>query len=194
MKSFLMLFILSFILLSCKSTLKEHINSSTNLVLSNDWYLSGPTIETEDKINNFRKKNGVVQVTANNLPTGEIELNVMITPSSSNDGPTTKLNNNSTFLQLTYKSSHLIKLQAREGNKSGTGCIHGGSHPRVDLQASPEKFTTVNIPWTDFRLDGKSDGKLLDINNLCKFNFVNYNPVAKATLEITSVKIEGFKL
>ena len=189
-----MLFLLLSILLGCKPISKVNINGDTNLVLSNDWYLSGPTIETEDRINNFRKNNGVIQVTANNLPVGEIELNVMITPSTSNDGPATRLNDDSTFLQVTYKSSHLIKLQAREGNKSDTGCIHGGSHPIVDLQASPEKFTTVNIPWTDFRLDGKPDGKLLDINNLCKFNFVNYNPVAKATLEITSVKIEGFRL
>ncbi len=193
-KLFVVLFFVSAIFLGCKPISKEQLNSATNLVLSNDWYISGPTIETEGEINNFRKSNGVIQVTTNNLPVGEIELNVMITPSSSNDGPATRLNNNSTFLQVTYKSSHLIKLQAREGDKSGSGCIHGGSHPRVDLQASPDKFATINIPWKNFRLDGKPDGKLLDINNLCKLNFVNYNPVAKSTLEISSVKIEGFKL
>jgi hypothetical protein len=113
------------------------------------------------------------------------------TPPESNDGPPTNLTNNSGFVRITYKSSHLIKLQAREGNDTGTGCRHGGSHPRIDLQPSPHSFITVHIPWTDFKQDGKADGKKLNIHNLCKFNFVNYSPVSGARLKITAVQIEN---
>lgn len=111
---------------------------------------------------------------------GEIELNVLITPSNSNDGTPVNLPDASRFVRITYKSSHLIKLQAREGNEEGTGCVHGGSHPRIDLAPSPNQFRTIKIPWTAFRQDGLPNGKLLNIHNLCKFNFVNYNPVSGA--------------
>lgn len=164
--------------------------SILNLVKNPTWYIAGPAVENQETINTFRLKNGVVKVTANNNPKGEIELNVMITPSDSNDGKPTNVSK-SKFVSITYKSSHLIKLQAREGNENGTGCLHGGSHPRVDLKPSPKKFITVKIPWTNFRQDGLSNGRLLNIHNLCKFNFVNYNPVAGATLEIKSVLIQN---
>ncbi len=180
-------------LFGCHSSSKKTTINATNLVLSNKWFISGPTLESEDDINKLRKKEQLIKVTSNNTPTGEIELNVMVTPSVSNDGPPTALKD-SDFLQLTYKSSHLIKIQAREGNIAGTGCVHGGSHPRVDLQPSPEAFRTIQIQWSDFKLDGKPDGKLLDINNLCKLNFVNYHPCAGAALEISSLKIENFRL
>ncbi|WP_431242683.1 hypothetical protein ACQ9BO_23335 [Flavobacterium sp. P21] len=162
-----------------------------DLVKNSTWYIAGPVVESQETINKVRLENGIVKVTANENPQGEIELNVMITPSDSNDGKPTNLSEDSKFVSITYKSSHLIKLQAREGNENGTGCVHGGSHPRVDLSASPKKFMTVKIPWESFRQDGLANGKLLNIHNLCKFNFVNYNPVPGASLEIKSVLIQN---
>jgi hypothetical protein len=164
-------------------------NAYKDLVKTSTWYIAGPVVENQEMINMIRQKKGIVMVTAKNNPVGEIELNVMVTASDSNDGKPTNLSDNSKFVSITYKSSHLIKIQAREGNREGTSCVHGGSHPMVDLLPSPNKFTTIKIPWSDFKQDGLSDGKLLDIHNLCKFNFVNYNPVSGATLEIKSVKI-----
>ncbi|CAI2769360.1 hypothetical protein [Flavobacterium collinsii] len=161
--------------------------SDKDLVKTSVWYIAGPAVESQNTINEVREKKGIVKVTAKEEPSGEIELNVLITNSNSNDGPPTNLSDDSKFVSITYKSSHLIKLQAREGNKEGTGCIHGGSHPRVDLPASPNKFKTIKIKWTDFRQNGLPNGKLLNINNLCKFNFVNYHPVSGAFLEIKSV-------
>jgi hypothetical protein len=165
-------------------------NSDNNLVKTSTWYIAGPAVENQETINRVRQEQGIVRITAKNNPVGEIELNVMVTNSSSNDGAPTNLYDDSKFVTITYKSSHLIKLQAREGNPEGTRCVHGGSHPRVDLAASPIKFTTIKILWSDFKQDGLSDGKILDIHNLCKFNFVNYNPVSGAFLEIKSVIIE----
>lgn len=166
---------------------KEISNANIDLVKTSTWYIAGPTQENQETINKIRKEKGLIKVTAKDNPIGEIELNVMITESDSNDGKPTNLSENSKYLSITYKSSHLIKLQAREGNAEGTGCVHGGSHPRVDLPVSAKKFTTIKIPWTDFKQDGDPNGKSLDIHNLCKFNFVNYNPVSGATLEIKSV-------
>lgn len=160
-----------------------------NLVQTSTWYIAGPAVESQETINWVRQEKGIVKVTAKDSPSGEIELNVLITPSDSNDGAPTNLSDASKFVSITYKSSHLIKLQAREGNEEGTGCIHGGSHPRVDLPASPNKFKTITIRWTDFRQDGLPNGKLLNIHNLCKFNFVNYHPVSGAFLEIKSVTL-----
>jgi uncharacterized protein YceK len=174
----------------CKTVSSKNQQHTNNLVASNTWYVTGPVLESQETINSIRKKEGVIRLTARNNPVGEIELNVMVTPSESNDGPATNLANTSTFVSITYKSSHLIKLQAREGNDSGTGCIHGGSHPRIDLPASPDAFTTAQIPWSDFKQDGIPEGKRLNIHNLCKFNFVNYFPVSGAKLEITAVRIE----
>jgi hypothetical protein len=168
--------------------------NATNLVLSNPWYLAGPAIESEETLNTVRKNHSTIRVTVNNDPLGEIELNVMITPSVSNDGSATDLPDNSTFVEITYRSSHLITLQAREGNASDTGCVHGGSHPRIDLVISADKFSTIRIPWKNFKQDGLLQGTLLNINNLCKFNFVNYNPVAGAILEITSLSMENVRL
>ncbi|MEO8535678.1 MAG: hypothetical protein ABI441_18115 [Flavobacterium sp.] len=165
--------------------------NDTDLVKSNYWYVAGPTKESIETVNSIRQKEGILRVTAKDSPTGEIELNVMITPSESNDGVATNLSDNSKFVRITYKATQLIKLQAREGNEDGTGCIHGGSHPRVDLPASPNQFTTIKIPWTDFRQDGLPNGKLLNIHNLCKFNFVNYNPVSGSLLEIKSVILQN---
>ncbi|WPO79079.1 hypothetical protein [Flavobacterium sp. KACC 22761] len=162
-----------------------------DLVKNSTWYIAGPAVENQETINKLRLKNGIVKVTANESPKGEIELNVMITPSDSNDGKPTNISEDSKFVSITYKSSHLIKVQAREGNEYGTGCVHGGSHPRVNLDPSPKNFITVKIPWTNFRQDGLPDGKLLNIHNLCKFNFVNYNPVTGASLEIKSVQIQN---
>lgn len=165
-------------------------DSEKDLVKTSTWYIAGPALENQETINRVRQEKGIIKVTAKDNPVGEIELNVLITDSNSNDGAPTNLSDNSKFVTITYKSSHLIKLQAREGNNEGTGCVHGGSHPRVDLSSSPKKFTTVKIPWSAFKQDGLPDGKLLDIHNLCKFNFVNYNPVSGAFLEIKSVVIK----
>ena len=167
------------------------LKSDVDLVQSNIWHIAGPVNENFETINAVREKEGVVRVTAKDNPIGEIELNVLITSSASNDGVPTNLSNNSRFVKITYKSTQPIKLQAREGNETGTGCVHGGSHPRVDLPASPNRFKTIKITWTAFKLDGLPNGKLLNIHNLCKFNFVNYHPVSEALLEIKSVIIEN---
>lgn len=169
---------------------EKTLNSSLDLVKTSTWYIAGPALENQETINRIRKEKGIVKVTAKDNPIGEIELNVMITEADSNDGAPTNLSESSKYLSIAYKSSHLIKIQAREGNAEGTGCIHGGSHPRVDLPVSVKKFTTIKIPWTDFKQDGDPNGKTLNIHNLCKFNFVNYNPVSGAILEIKSVVIE----
>ena len=170
---------------------KAILKSDLDLVKSNTWQIAGPVNENAEIINAIRQKEGVVRVTAKDNPIGEIELNVLITSSASNDGVVTNLSNNSSFVKITYKSTQLIKLQAREADEKGTDCIHGGSHPRVDLPASPDTFKSIKIPWTHFRQDGLTNGKLLNIHNLCKFNFVNYQPVSGALLEIKSVVIEN---
>jgi hypothetical protein len=169
---------------------ENHLDSVKNLVETSTWYIAGPALENQETINKIRLEKRIIKVTVKDNPVGEIELNVLITPSNSNDGPPTNLSENSKFVKITYKSSHLIKIQAREGNEEGTGCVHGGSHPRADLPASPKKFTTIKIPWSVFKQDGLPDGKPLNIHNLCKFNFVNYNPVSGAYLEIKSVIVE----
>lgn len=169
---------------------EQLLNADINLVKTSTWYIAGPAKENQETINLIRKEKGVIKVTAKENPVGEIELNVMVTESTSNDGKPTNLSKYSKYLSITYKSSHLIKLQAREGNADGTGCVHGGSHPRVDLPVSAKKFSTIKIPWTAFKQDGNPNGKTLNIHNLCKFNFVNYNPIAGAVLEIKSVTIE----
>lgn len=183
-KSFLLILITAFLIPGFISIEKDLVKTST-------WYIAGPSLENQKTINRVRLEKGIVKITAKDNPVGEIELNVLITDSNSNDGAPTNLPNDSHFVTITYKSSHLIKLQAREGNNEGTGCVHGGSHPRVDLKASPKKFTTVKIPWSDFKQDGLPDGKLLNIHNLCKFNFVNYSPVSGAFLEIKSVIVQN---
>jgi hypothetical protein len=165
--------------------------SDVDLVQSNIWQIAGPVKENYEIINAIRQKEGVVRVTAKENPVGEIELNVVITSSVSNNGVVTNLSDDSRFVTITYKSTQFIKLQAREADATGTDCVHGGSHPRVDLPASPDTFKTIKIPWSDFRQDGLPSGKLLDIHNLCKFNFVNYHPVSGAVLEIKSVIIEN---
>jgi hypothetical protein len=167
------------------------LKSDVDLVESNIWHIAGPVRENHETINTVRQNEGVVRVTAKDDPIGEIELNVLITSSALNDGAPTSLPNYSRFVKITYKSTQVVKLQAREGNETGTGCVHGGSHPRADLPASPNTFKTIKIPWTDFRQDGLPNGKLLNIHNLCKFNFVNYHPVSGALLEIKSVIIEN---
>ncbi|WP_413997664.1 hypothetical protein ACMDB5_07605 [Flavobacterium sp. W1B] len=179
--------------ISCGSNKKTTPKDANNLVTTNTWYISGPTIENQNFLNNTRKSKGIIRITAKNNPVGAIELNVMISNSESNDGIPTNIPKNSEYVSITYKSSQLIKLQAREGNEEESGCVHGGSHPRVDVPASPNQFTTIQIPWSHFRQDGKPDGKLLNIHNLCKFNFVNYNPVAGSQLEIASVSIQNLK-
>lgn len=184
--------ILLYLLAGCSTSHGKWANEPINLVRSNTWYIAGPVLEDEHEINEVRKRDGVIRVTANDAPVGEIELNVMITESNSNDGPPTQLSDKSTFVEITYRSSHHIKLQARQGDTKGVGCLHGGSHPRVELPASTHDFKTLRIPWLAFKQDGKPDGQLLNIDNLCKFNFVNYNPIPGASLEILSVKIENF--
>lgn len=176
--------------LSCKTTSLQNTNNNSDLVISNIWYIAGPAKENQETINTIREKEHHIRVTTNNLPVGEIELNVMITQSESNDGKPTNLPSNSSFVSITYKSSQLIKIQAREGNDLGTGCVHGGTHAMVDLPASPDKFITVKIPWLDFKLNGKP----VNIHNLCKLNFVNYHPISDAILEITSLQIQNLKL
>ncbi|WET01560.1 hypothetical protein [Flavobacterium sp. YJ01] len=178
------LFVFGFLCFSVKAQGKRE-----NLVKSNKWFIAGPSKENEKIINTIRLKKGVIAATAKDNPQGEIELNVMITPSETNDGIPTNLPSDSKFVEITYQSSQIIKLQAREGNSEGTGCVHGGSHPRVSLPASPNKFTTIKIPWADFKQDELPDGKLLNIHNLCKFNFVNYDPISGSVLKIKSVII-----
>jgi hypothetical protein len=186
--SFLLLLTIFFI--SGFGFIQHDLDSDRNLVKSSTWYIAGPAKENQETINTIRKNEAIIRVTAKDNPVGEIELNVMITASDSNDGIPTNLSDDSKFVTITYRSSHLIKLQAREGNPEGTGCVHGGSHPRVDIPASPKKFKTIKIPWSNFKQDGLSNGKLLNIHNLCKFNFVNYNPVSGAFLEIKSVIVQ----
>lgn len=185
----LLMFVAGFSILSF-TTIQKKSDSDKDLVKTSTWYIAGPTNENQEMINNEREKKGIIKITSKDKPIGEIELNVLITPSDSNDGAPTNLSDHSKFVCITYKSSHLIKLQAREGNEEGTGCVHGGSHPRVDILASPKKFTTIKIPWSAFKQDGLVNGKLLNIHNLCKFNFVNYNPVSGAFLEIKSVIVQ----
>lgn len=186
---FLFLTVFTLLVFSNVSFAQEHFNQSTNLVKTSTWYIAGPAEENQETINEIRKKEGLIKVTAKENPAGEIELNVMITESNSNNGAPTKLFKSSKYLSITYKSSQLIKLQAREGNADGTGCVHGGSHPRIDLPPAKE-FSTIKIPWEQFRQDGDPKGKPLNIQNLCKFNFVNYNPVSGASLEIKSVIVQ----
>ncbi|TPG42204.1 hypothetical protein [Flavobacterium pectinovorum] len=183
-------FLLTIFFISSFSSIQNDLDSR-NLVKSSTWYIAGPAKENQETINTIREKKGIIRVTAKDNPVGEIELNVMITASDSNDGIPTNLSDNSKFVSITYKSSSLIKLQAREENNEGTGCVHGGSHPRVDIQASPKKFVTIKIPWSNFKQDGLPNGKLLNIHNLCKFNFVNYHPVSGAFLEIKSVIVQN---
>ncbi|WP_406844281.1 hypothetical protein [Flavobacterium soyae] len=187
--NFFLLIPILFIILSFASP-EEISNSHIDLVKTSTWYIAGPAKENQETINKIRKEKGIIKVTAKDNPVGEIELNLMITEADSNDGKPTNLSENSKYVNITYKSSQPIKLQAREGNAEGTGCVHGGSHPRVDLPVSAKKFTTIKIPWTDFKQDGDLNGKTLNIHKLCKFNFVNYNPVSGATLEIKSVFIK----
>lgn len=183
-RSFILLFVLFFFT-------SGFINQDdSDLVKNNYWHIAGPAKESQETINEIRKKEGSVRVTAQDSPEKEIELNVMITPSESNAGIITNLPIQSKLLSITYRSTQLIKLQAREGNLEGTDCIHGGSHPRVNLPASPNQFTTIKIPWSDFKQDGLPNGKLLNIHNLCKFNFVNYNPKSGFVLEIKSVTFQ----
>lgn len=165
----------------------KYQKNGPNLVKSNKWFIAGPAIESEEEINKIRLEKGIVAVTAKDNPKGEIELNVMITPSETNDGVPTDLSDDSKTVEITYQSTQIIKLQAREGNDEGTGCVHGGSHPRVSIPASPKHFSTIKIPWSDFRQDELPNGKLLNIHNICKFNFVNYNPVPGSVLKIKSV-------
>lgn len=165
----------------------KHQKNGVNLVKSNKWFIAGPAIESEEKINKIRLEKGIVAITAKDNPKGEIELNVMITPSETNDGVPANLSDDLKVVEITYQSTQIIKLQAREGNDEGTGCVHGGSHPRVSIPASPKHFSTIKIPWSDFRQDELPDGKLLNIHNICKLNFVNYNPVSGSVLKIKSV-------
>lgn len=189
LNSLLLMFVAGFFILSF-TTIQKKSDSDKDLVKTSTWYIAGPANENQEMINNVREKKGIIKITSKDNPTGEIELNVLITPSDSNDGAPTHLSDQSKFVSITYKSSHLIKLQAREGNEEGTGCVHGGSHPRVDILPSPKRFTTIKIPWSAFKQDGLVNGKLLNIHNLCKFNFVNYNPVSGAFLEIKSVIVQ----
>jgi hypothetical protein len=164
---------------------------SIDLVKSNTWFIAGPAKENQETINAVRQKEGIVRVTSKDFPTGEIELNVTIIPSETNEGIPKNLSDNSGSVTIIYKSTQLIKLQAREGNAEWTGCVHGGSHPMTDLTASPNRFTTLKIPWKKFRQDGLANGRLLNTHNLCKFNFVNYKPVSGSSLEIKSVLIQN---
>lgn len=182
----LKLYTILFIFVFCGFSVNAQ-KKQIDLVKSNKWFIAGPSIENEKTINASRLKKGIIIVTAKDNPKGEIELNVTVTASETNDGIPTHLSNESKFIEITYQSSQIIKLQAREGNEEGTGCVHGGSHPRVSLPASPKHFSTIKIPWTDFKQDELPEGKTLDINNLCKFNFVNYNPVSGSVLKIKSV-------
>lgn len=164
---------------------------STDLVKTNTWFIAGPAKENQEIINAVRKKEGIVRVTSKDFPVGEIELNVTIIPSETNEGIPKKLSHDSGFVTIIYKSTQLIKLQAREGNPEGTGCVHGGSHPMTDLPASPDNFVTLKIPWKNFRQDGLANGRLLNTQNLCKFNFVNYKPNSGSLLEIKSIIIQN---
>lgn len=175
-------------LLFSNCAIKNNFKKDTNLVTSNTWYIAGPSATSQKEINSNRIKNNEVSVTTNDNPVGEIELNVMITNSGSNDGIPANLPSESRFVTIRYQSSQEIKLQAREGNESGTGCVHGGNHAMITLPASPDTFKTIKIPWTDFKLNEKP----LNIHNLCKFNFVNYHPKRNSKLIISLLQLEKF--
>lgn len=187
----LYLLLISILLLGCSSHKDHNYLAANDLVIQNNWFIAGPAVETEENVNNYRKHKGVISVTAKRNPVGEIELNVPITPLFSNDGNPTDLSDESTYVEITYQSTQEIKLQAREGNAEGTGCAHGGSHPMVSVPPSPDSFVTIKLYWTDFKLDNLPNGKMLDIHNLCKFNFVNYHPVENSKLIIKSVHIQN---
>ena len=159
-----------------------------NLVTTHTWFVDGPIIENKNVINRERIARKSVRITANHSPQGEIELNVPIKPSSLNDGLPIKLPVQSKYVEITYLSMDVMKLQAREGNATATGCMHGGSHPMATIPASVQRFTTIKLFWKDFRQDGLPTSRVLDTYNLCKFNFVNYKPSPDAVFEITSLK------
>ncbi len=159
-----------------------------NLVTTHTWFVDGPIIENKNVINRERIARKSVRITANHSPQGEIELNVPIKPSSLNDGLPIKLPAQSKYVEITYRSTDAMKLQAREGNATGTGCMHGGSHPMSTIPASPQRFTTVKLYWKDFYQYGLSTSRVLDTHDLCKLNFVNYKPTSGSVFEITSLK------
>ena len=180
-----------FILSACvKHPVSHHKwDSEYNLVTSHTWFIGGPIIENENVVNRERITRNSVRITATHSPQGEIELNVPVKPSSLNDGLPIRLVAGSKYVEIIYRSTDEMKLQAREGNAAATGCMHGGSHPMVTVPASPKRFTNVKLYWKDFHQDGLPKGRELDTNNLCKFNFVNYKPTPGAVFEITSLII-----
>lgn len=185
-----LLFLYSSIIIFASESSNKSILKPIDLVETNTWFIAGPVKENQEIINSIRLKEGVIRVSATDLPKGEIELNVPISPTETNDGIPIDLSNDNGFVTINYRSTQPIKLQAREGNAEGTGCIHGGSHPMATIPASPDKFTTIKIPWKNFTQDGLPNGKILNIHNLCKFNFVNYKPVSGTLLEIKSVILQ----
>ena len=134
---------------------EQLLNANIDLVKISTWYIAGPVNENQETINLIRKKKGVIKVTAKDNPVGEIELNVMVTESNSNDGKPTNLSKYSKYLSITYKSSHPIKLQAREGNTEGTGCVHGVVHAAHHLpgtirqSALLRQAVSANLPIGD---------------------------------------------
>src|ERR1700756_4832913 len=73
-------------------------DSDKNLVKTSTWFIAGPATESQETINRIRQEKGIVKVTAKDNPAGEIELNVLITNSDSNDGAPTNLSDNSKFV------------------------------------------------------------------------------------------------
>jgi len=175
------------VILCCPAILVSATEYNRNLVDSHAWFIAGPTLETTQQLNQYRAQYQSIDITATKNPVGEIELNLMVSPSGSNDGPPTDINTHSPGIAITYQSSQAISLQAREGNRQGDGCIHGGSHPHVGLAASPLAFSTVKILWKEFTFNSDIHVQHLNIHNLCKFNFVIYNPLPGANIKIKSL-------
>lgn len=90
----------------------------------------------------------------------------------------------SDFIEITYKANQSVNLQLRQY------AIHGGTHNQITLPAASE-FTTVKIPFTDF----KGGLKPLDLTSVAKFNFAllsNNTTDGYAELIVKGFKIDKF--
>lgn len=126
-------------------------------------------------------------------PDGYAEMSVPLDPYQFTDplrDPSVDLSrSNSTIVRVTYSSNHPAILQLRQ---SGT---HGGNHNQVNLPASPNIYTTLNINLpTDFLWLG-TDPSTLEMSNLGKFNFafLSHNTTAGyAEIKVRELIIENY--
>lgn len=123
---------------------------------------------------------------------GDVELIQHLNPyamlENGTGGPVDLTPFNPTWIQLTYQSEKSVEWQLREG-LNANDCRHGYGHNKVFLPASPEKFSTVRIPFTDFKPHGGQDpSHVLDLSNVCKFDFY----VRGGSLSIKDMTIENY--